>query len=324
MKIVFVGPSATNHRALLRALDARGHEVAFLERESVGELRERFGELIADADLAVVGSYIPDGVAVAELVLECARGVTVFYDIDTPVTLAKLERGDTEYLAPELVPRFDLYLSSTGGQTLQVLEERWAARFAYAFYCFVDPDAYDVVQAERRWDLGYLGTYSGDRQPQVDELLIAPAQRAPEFRFVVAGAHYPDTIECPPNVERRDHVPPADQPAFCGSQRFTLNVTRADMRWLGWSPGMRLFEAAACGVPVISDWWPGIDDIFTPGEEILLAESADDVLIFLDHCGDDEAAAIGERARRRVLAEHTAERRVQQLEALTGVSARAG
>jgi spore maturation protein CgeB len=352
MKVVFAGLSvtsswgnghATNYRALMRALDRRGHDVVFLERDvpwyaaardlpeppwgtthlyhSVAELRDRFGLTIAEADLAVVGSYVPEGVAVAHLVLERARGITAFYDLDTPVTLGKLERGDTEYLAPELVPRFDLYLSFTGGPTLGLLEERWGARSAHAFYCLVDPDAYDVVDAERRWDLGYLGTYSDDRQPQVEELLIAPARLAPDCRFVVAGPQYPDTIVWPPNVELRDHVAPADHPAFYGAQRLTLNVTRADMRRAGWSPSVRLFEAAACAVPVVSDRWPGIEDIFEPGEEILLADSADDVLLFMHSLGDDEAAAVGKRARKRVLADHTAERRVEQLEALAAATA---
>jgi spore maturation protein CgeB len=346
MKVAFVGLSvtsswgnghATNYRALMRALEQRGHAVVFLERDvpwyaahrdlpeppwgrtilysSFEELQRHGGE-IASADLVVVGSYVPDGVAAAELVLGLATGATAFYDIDTPVTLAKLERGDTEYLAPELVPRFDLYLSFTGGPTLQVLEERWGARAAHAFYCVVDPDAYDGEATEQRWDLGYLGTYSDDRQPLVQELLIEPARRSRDRLFVVAGPQYPETIRWPLNVERRDHVPPAQHPAFYCAQRFTLNVTRADMRRAGWSPSVRLFEAAACGVPVISDRWPGIEDIFVPGEEILLAESADDVVLFMDGASDDEARAIGTRARKRVREEHTAERRVVYLERL--------
>jgi spore maturation protein CgeB len=352
VKVAFLGLSvtsawgnghATNYRALMRALAAAGHEVVFLERDvprnaaardlpdppwgtthlykSVAELRRRFGSTVADAELVVLGSSVPDGVAVAQFVFERARGVVAFYDSDTPVTLAKLERGDTEYPAPEQIPLFDLYLSFTGGPTLQVLEERWGARSAHAFYCLVDPDVHDVVELEPRWDLGYLGTYSDDRQPQVEEMLIAPARLAPGCSFVVAGPQYPPTILWPPNVELRDHIAPADHPAFYGAQRFTLNVTSPDMRRAGWSPSVRLFEAAACAVPVISDRWPGIEDIFVPGQEILVADSADDVLLFMDRLGADEAAAIARRARERVLAEHTAERRVEQLEALAAATA---
>ena len=346
MRIVFCGLSitsswgnghATNYRALVRELAGRGHDVLFLERDvpwyasqrdlasppwgrtelygSVDELRERFADDVADADLVVVGSYVPDGVAVGEWVVETARGATAFYDIDTPVTLAKLDRGDFEYLSPELIPRYDLYLSFTGGPILRRLEDELGARRARAFYCLVDPDAYAVdLGAERRWDLGYVGTYSDDRQPPLEELLLEPARRAAAGRFVVAGPQYPSSIAWPPNVERVEHVPPSAHPAFYAAQRFTLNITRADMRRAGWSPSVRLFEAAACGVPVISDRWDGLTSLFAEGSEILLADTAADVLRLLSAVGEDEARAIGAAARARVLAEHTAQRRAEQLE----------
>lgn len=345
MKIVFLGLSitsswgnghATNYRALVRELSARGHEVIFCERDvpwyaaqrdlpeppwgrtslygSLDELAERHGEDVAAADLVVVGSYVPEGVAVCEWALERAGGATAFYDIDTPVTLAKLRRGDREYLSPDLVGRFDLYLSFTGGPTLEVLEEEFGARRAIAFHCLVDPDAYRPLEAEARWDLGYLGTYSDDRQPVLERLLVEPAKRAPESAFAVAGPQYPEAIEWPANVERIEHVAPGDHPSFYASQRFTLNITRAQMREAGWSPSVRLFEAAACAVPVISDRWDGLDRIFAPGEEILIADSADDVLAYLREVGEEERREIAARARERVLAEHTAERRCEQLE----------
>jgi spore maturation protein CgeB len=354
VKIVFCGLSitsswgnghATNYRALVRELTARGHEVLFCERDvpwyaaqrdlpeppwgrtalygSLDELAERHTEDVAAADLVVVGSYVPEGVAVGEWVLETARGATAFYDIDTPVTLGKLRRGDEEYLSPELVGRFDLYLSFTGGPTLEVLEDEFGARRAIAFYCLVDPEAYRPVEAPPQWDLGYLGTYSDDRQPILERLLIEPAQRTPERTFVVAGPQYPEGIEWPANVERIEHVAPGDHPAFYAAQRFTLNTTRAEMREAGWSPSVRLFEAAACGVPVISDRWEGLEEIFTPGEEILIADSGDEVLAHLAEVGEEERRAIAARARQRVLAEHTAERRCEQLEGeVAGVMAR--
>jgi spore maturation protein CgeB len=352
MKVVFCGLSitsswgnghATNYRALVRELSARGHEVLFLERDvpwyaaqrdlpeppwgrtelygSLEELERHAGE-VAAADLVVVGSYVPEGVRVAGWVLRLAGGAVAFYDIDTPVTLGKLRRGDDEYLSPDLVGRFDLYLSFTGGPTLEVLEEEFGARRALAFHCLVDPEAYRPRQATPRWDLGYLGTYSDDRQPLLERLLLEPARRSPAAEFAVAGPQYPDGIEWPGNVERIEHVPPGDHPGFYASQRFTLNVTRAAMREAGWSPSVRLFEAAACAVPVISDRWDGLEAIFTPGEEILVADTAEDVLGFLAGCGEDRRLAIGERARARVLAEHTAARRCEQLEEeVAGVAA---
>lgn len=346
MKVVFLGLSitsswgnghATNYRALVRELSKRGHEVLFCERDvpwyaaqrdlpeppwgrtslygSLGELAEKHEGDVAAADLVVVGSYVPEGVAVCEWALEHAGGATAFYDIDTPVTLGKLRRGDREYLSPELVGRFDLYLSFTGGPTLEVLEEEFGARRAIAFYCLVDPEAYrPLMEEEVRWDLGYLGTYSDDRQPVLDRLLLEPAAQLPEERFAVAGPQYPEAIEWPGNVERIEHVAPAAHPAFYAAQRFTLNVTRAEMREAGWSPSVRLFEAAACGVPVISDRWDGLDQIFVPGEEILVADGPENVVDFLRHVDDGERRQIGERARRRVLSEHTAARRCEQLE----------
>jgi spore maturation protein CgeB len=353
VKIVFLGLSitsswgnghATNYRALVRELTSRGHEVLFLERdmpwyasqrdlpqppwgrtELYGSLEEleQHAEDVAAAELVVVGSFVPEGVAVAEWVLGRAGGAVAFYDIDTPITLAKLRRGDSEYLAPDLVARFDLYLSFTGGPTLQVLEEEFGARRAIAFYCLVDPDAYRPQRARPRWDLGYLGTYSDDRQPILERLLVEPARRLAGGRFAVAGPQYPEGVEWPGNVERIEHVAPRDHPGFYASQRFTLNVTRREMRAAGWSPSVRLFEAAACAVPVISDRWDGLEEIFTPGEEILVADSAQDVVRYLTGTGEDERLALGERARARVLAEHTAERRCEQLEReVTGVAAR--
>jgi spore maturation protein CgeB len=333
---------ATNYRALLKALAAAGHDVVFLERDvpwyaanrdlprppwgetvlydSLEQLRDEHAETVADAELVVVGSYVPDGVDVAEWVLARARGVTAFYDIDTPVTLAALARGECEYLTPELVPRFDLYLSFTGGPTLGRLEVELGARRAVAFHCFVDPDAYRPLDTDVRWAAGYLGTYGADRQPALERLLLEPALARPELRFVVAGPQYPADVRWPPNVERFEHLSPPEHPAFYAAQALTVSVTRADMRRAGWSPSVRLFEAAACAVPVVTDAWSGIADFFVPGREILVEDTV--AALALDA---GELRAIGERARRRVLAEHTAAHRVEALEQLvaaTGVAVR--
>jgi spore maturation protein CgeB len=345
MRIVILGLSvtsswgnghATNYRALMSALTARGHDVLFLERDvpwyaaqrdlpnppygttrlygSLAELCAAYEHDVRAADLVIVGSYVPDGVVVGEWVVGTAEGLTAFYDIDTPVTLAKLARGNHEYLAPQLIPRYGLYLSFTGGPTLRRIEDELGAPCARAFHCLVDPAAYPVLDVARRWDIGYLGTYSDDRQPALERLLIEPARRRPQLRCVVAGPQYPGDIDWPSNVERIDHLPPAEHAAFYAAQGFTLNVTRADMVAAGWSPSVRLFEAAACAVPVISDPWDGLDAFFAPGEEIVVAQDADDVLRALDRT-EDERRAIGARARARVLAEHTAEHRVREVEA---------
>jgi nucleoside-diphosphate-sugar epimerase len=241
-----------------------------------------------------------------------ARGVTAFYDIDTPVTLAKLERHDFEYLSPEVIPGNDLYLSFTGGPTLERIERRYGSPMARPLYCSVDPEAYPALDVPKRWDLSYLGTYSDDRQPTLEKLLIEPARRLPHLKFCVAGPQYPDGIAWPANVERIDHLPPAEHPAFYAASRYTLNVTRADMIAAGWSPSVRLFEAAACATPVISDTWEGIDSLFEPGREIMLASTTDEVVDQLQ--SDADAAAIGRSAHDKVVSGHTAAHRASELE----------
>ena len=343
MKIVVLGLTlssswgnghATTYRALVAALAARGHEVLFLERDKPWYAAARdlvdpaycelafYGELagleahrpaIAAADLVVVGSYVPDGILVGDWAIEAARGVVAFYDIDTPVTLARLEAGGLDYLSPALIPRYDLYLSFTGGPTLDVLERRWRARRARAFYCAVDPALYRPTGAATRWDLGYLGTYSDDRQPTLERLLMEPARARPDLRFVVAGPQYPEAIDWPVNVERIEHVAPADHAEFYSSLRWTLNVTRADMRAAGYSPSVRLFEAAACGCPIVSDRWEGIEAVLRPGHEVALAGAAKDVLAALA-VPNQRARAQAEAARSRVLGAHTAAHRAAELE----------
>jgi nucleoside-diphosphate-sugar epimerase/spore maturation protein CgeB len=342
MKLVVLGLSlssswgnghATTFRALLKAFAARGHDILFLERdvpwyrdhrdladpaycrlEFYGSLEElgRWRNDISGADAVIVGSYVPEGVEVGRLVQRLARGVTAFYDIDTPVTLAGLERRDFEYLSPELIPGYDLYLSFTGGPTLERIERQYGSPMARALYCSVDPDCYRPLDVPKRWDLTYLGTYSDDRQPALEKLLIEPARKLPHLKFCVAGPQYPGTIQWPDNVERIEHLPPADHPAFYAASRYTLNVTRADMIAAGWSPSVRLFEAAACATPVISDRWDGIDSLFPPGREIILADHADDVIDQLTSGRD--AKAIGRAAHARVLSAHTAAHRASELE----------
>jgi spore maturation protein CgeB len=327
---------ATTYRSLMRALCRRGHEVLFLEcdkpwyrehrdlrqtpfgtvclYDDVAQLRRHWLGELRDADLVILGSYVPDGIAVAELIRRVATGIVAFYDIDTPVTVAALADGTCEYLTPALVPGFDLYLSFTGGPVLRLLEERYGARAARALYCSVDPDEHRPARAEPRWSLGYLGTYSADRQPTLDRLLCEPARQWPQGRFAVAGPLYPPELTWRANVERIEHVGPDRHGWFYGHQRFTLNVTRADMVRMGYSPSVRLFEAAASGVPVISDWWPGLDTIFTPEREILIAQDGLDVLRYLREMPESERIQIAEHARRRVLEEHTSAHRAAELE----------
>lgn len=340
MKLVVLGLSlssswgnghATTFRALLSAFAARGHEVLFLERDrpwyaghrdlpdpdfcrldyydSLAEL-ERWRVEIQGADAVMVGSYVPDGVEVGRWAQLHAHGAVCFYDIDTPVTLAKLARGDHEYLSPELIPSYDIYFSFTGGPTLDRLEQEFGSPCARPLYCAVDTERYRPLDVAPEWDLSYLGTYSRDRQPTLEKLLIAPARACPDLRFVVAGPQYPAEIDWPANVARIEHLPPAEHSRFYAASGFTLNVTRAEMIAAGWSPSVRLFEAGACATPVISDRWAGIEDFFMPGEEIILADTCDEVIAALSR----PASVMGAAARESVLAHHSAARRAEQLE----------
>lgn len=327
---------AGTFRGLVRELVARGHDVVFLERDvpwyaehrdlplppwgttrlypDFEGLARTWRATIEAADVVIVGSYVPDGARVLELVLAHARGLRVFYDIDTPVTLAALERGECAYLDAAAIPELDLYLSFTGGPTLERLERSHGARRARALYCAADPEVYRPLPRERQWQLGYLGTYSPDRQPRVDALLDRVARERPSEQFVVAGAQYPEGLAWAPNVTRLPHVAPEGHAELYARQRLTLNVTRDDMARAGYSPSPRLFEAAACGTPIVSDRWDGLDALFVPGEEILLADTSEDVLGILDGYDDEALARIGKAARHKVLRAHTAAHRALELE----------
>jgi len=327
---------ATTYRALIKALAQRGHRITFLERDtawyrehrdmpsapycrielydSLKDVPQRYARIIKSADIVVLGSFVPDGAILGDWITSTARGVTAFYDIDTPVTLKRLEAGDGGYISPTIIPRFDLYLSFTGGPTLQLVERMYGSPRARALYCAVDVDRHAPVDVAEKWTIGYLGTYSEDRQPLLQRLLIEPARRLPDDRFVVAGAQFPQDLRWPPNVEHFEHLAPGAHSGFYCSQRYALNLTRADMAARGYSPSVRLFETAACGVPVISDRWSGIETFFCPDREILIADSPNDVLRILRELQDAERREIAAAARARLLKEHTAEHRAIQFE----------
>lgn len=357
MKIVICGLSvtsswgnghATTYRALLRALNARGHEIVFFERDLEWyasnrdmpgppfcrvHIYERWNEAqpllrreLAGADVAIVGSYFPDGIAAIDAVLDSAVPVKAFYDIDTPITVAKLDAGNEEYLRRDQVRGFDLYFSFTGGPLLQEIETRFGARRAVPLYCSFDSARYQLCAPDPRYrcDLSYMGTYAADRQPGLSDLLCAPARQFPENRFIVAGPQYPAGLSWPPNVKRIVHLEPKFHPPFYCSSRFTLNLTRKLMANQGYSPSVRLFEAAGCGAAIISDCWKGLETFFVPGKEILLADSSAQVIAYLKEIDEDETRAIGLRAQERVLAEHTAEKRAAQFEQFVASPAVAG
>lgn len=330
---------ATTYRSLLRALHRRGHTAHFVERDvewyrSNRDLPEpgfctvqlyddwkKESKAIVDAsagsDAVVVGSYFPDAIALTQALLEAGRGPLLFYDIDTPITMASLRaNGGTEYLAARLIPHYAAYLSFTGGPILAELEEQFGSPWAVPFYCSVDSNLYKPTPGTEafRCDLSYLGTYAPDRQSKLMQLLVGAAALVPEQRFLVAGPQYPKDIVWRANIRKMIHVSPPEHPAFYSSSRFTLNLTRSDMVAAGYSPSVRLFEASACGSAILSDAWNGIDEFLTPGEEILLPSDEYEVAAILTGMSDKDRKCIGQRARERILAEHTSEHRARKFE----------
>jgi spore maturation protein CgeB len=343
LTIVILGPSLTargngnvaTYRGLLRELSVRGHNVQYLERgphdasprnspkpahgraefySDITELKDRFATAIREADFVMVGSVVDEGLAIGEWVTRIAQGATAFYDTDLPATIANLLRGTADSVSSSLIQRYGIYLSTTGGPLLNYIEKQYGSPMARPLYRSADATLFYPEQNDLEWDLGYSGGYSRERQILLNRLLIEPARRWNEGHFVVAGSGYPRSVRWPKNVQRISHFSAGKQRAFYNSQRFALNVTLPGDIAIGFSPDERLFEAAACGTPVISDFWPGIDTFFKPDEEILISHSPDETLVYLEEIPELDRRRMGYRARERVLAGHTTRHRAAELE----------
>ncbi len=347
MKIVIFGLSitsswgnghATTYRALLCALKGRGHRIVFFERDQEWYASNRdmpeppFCDVriyddwkdatssirreLAEADIAIVGSYFPDALPAIQEVFDSPTETKAFYDIDTPITVAKLRAGDNEYLTPDLVSGFDIYFSFTGGPLLSILRSEFGAQKAVPLYCSFDADKHRfcAIQSDYSSDLSYMGTYAPDRQDKLEKLFCAVAWQFPTKKFLLAGPQYPAELHWPPNLRRITHLEPRFHPAFYSSSKFTLNLTRGKMAEAGYSPSVRLFEAAGYGATIVSDKWGGLETFFTPGDEILVADSADQVASYLRDMSDTEIREIGQRAQQRVFAEHSSQHRAVEFE----------
>ena len=347
MKIVIFGLSitsswgnghATTYRALLKALRERGHHIVFFEKnqewyESNRDLpHPKFCDLrlfedwnsilssvrdeLEGCDVAVAGSYFPDGISAVQEILDSKAPVKAFYDIDTPITVANLRAGGTDFLHPSQVAGFDLYFSFTGGPLLAQLESEFGVRRAVPLHCSVDPQQHYPRKSSKRYqcDLSYMGTYAADRQPKLDSLFTSVAAELPEMKFLLAGPQYPTNLKWPKNVRHIHHLSPQWHPHFYSSSRLTLNLTREAMVASGFSPSVRLFEAAACGATLVSDFWTGMDTFLQTGEEIMVAEDSKQVVSFLKDMDETQLRTIGKRAQERVLAEQSSARRAEEFE----------
>jgi spore maturation protein CgeB len=327
---------ATPYRAILRALHRLGHEITFFERDvpyyglrrdfdfsdycdlvlypTWQSVRSRALAVAAESDAVMVGSYCPEGALISDEVLSLPRPVHLFYDLDTPITIENLKSGDLDYVRRDQMNSFDLYLSFTGGRILNKLESEWNVRRARPLYGCVDPEAHTraAVREDFRCDLSYMGTYAADRQHKLDKLFLEPAASMQDASFVLAGSLYPKNWSWPENVRRFDHIAPSDHSAYYSSSRTTLNITREGMARSGYCPSGRFFEAAACGTPILSDWFEGLESFFCPGEEVLIVGDAEDVSTALNS-SEAELSRVAHYARERVLTEHTGDARAEQL-----------
>lgn len=225
MKLVIFGLSissswgnghATLWRGLCRALSRRGHYVVFFERDApyyaahrdfvelpggrlvlYSEWSEMLEESALDelesADVAIVTSYCPDAVSAASLI-QRTNALPVFYDLDSPVTLSRIESGETvDYIPANGLRDFELVLSYTGGEALAALKEVLGARAVAPLYGSVDPDRHRPEPGcpEYTGHLSYLGTYARDRQAALEELFVEPARMRDDLRFIIGGAQYP-------------------------------------------------------------------------------------------------------------------------------------
>jgi|SRR5436309_572429 len=327
---------ATLWRGLCNALSSQGHSITFFERdvpyyashrdltspanftlrlyENWTSIFEEARAAVSESDAAMVTSYCPDAIAVSDLVLD-SSAIKVFYDLDTAVTLEKLQQKENvSYIPSYGLGGFDLVLSYVGGRALEDLQHLLGAKRVAPLYGSVDPELHRPVPRSGQYDsdLSYLGTYASDRQQTLEKLFIEPAHRLPKKKFLVGGAQYPENFPWSDNVWFVRHVPPAEHPAFYSSSRATLNVTRAAMAGYGYCPSGRLFEAAACETPIVSDSWEGLDEFFEPRKELLVAKSASDVVDALSR-SPEELRQVGKAARERVLAAHTARHRSEEL-----------
>jgi spore maturation protein CgeB len=348
LEIAFFGSSlvsaywngaATYYRGIIEALHRRGHRTTFYEPDAFGRQEHRD---LADPDWARVVVYPADeasalravdeasgadlivkasGVGVLDELLERAvlaarrpGGLAVFWDVDAPATLDRVTRDPTD-LFRALIPEYDLVFTYGGGDPVVRAYERLGARTCVPIYNALDPESHHSAPPDPRFagGLGFLGNRLPDREARVEEFFLRAAEALPQERFVLGGSGWGDRA-LPANVQYVGHVYTRDHNAFNSTPRAVLNVSRESMARYGFSPPTRVFEAAGAGACLITDAWKGIELFLEPGTEVLVARDGLEVAAHLARLGPDEARAIGLRARRRIMDQHTYARRAAQVE----------
>src|SRR3954462_2727724 len=340
--------AATYYRGIVRALHDRGYDVTFYEPDAYERQAHRD---IPDPEWARVVVYKADedgvrgaldqarsadiviktsGVGVFDELLESAvieckarHAMAIFWDVDAPATLDRLERDAADPLK-RLIPQYDMVLTYGGGAPVVDAYSRVGARLCVPIYNALDPSTHYPAEPDPRFaaDLAFLGNRLPDREHRVEEFFIRAAALLPSRRFVLGGNGWHDK-PLPPNVDYAGHVYTRDHNAFNSTPKIVLNINRDSMARYGFSPATRVFEAAGASACIVTDAWLGVEMFLEPEREVLVASSGEDVAAYVAAVDPETARTIGQAARRRVLSEHTYAHRVLQLEGILGESAAA-
>ncbi|MGE0370720.1 MAG: glycosyltransferase [Gammaproteobacteria bacterium] len=350
MRLAFYGSSllssywngaATYYRGLLSALAPLGYDITFYEPDAFDRQQHRdiapppwarvhvyparleaVESVLAEAagaDIVIKASGV--GVFDTELLQGAVRrarpdALSVFWDVDAPATLADLAAG-AEHPLHQALPRLDMVLTYGGGDPVVAAYTGFGAAQCVPIYNALDPATHHPVPPDPGFaaDLAFLANRLPDREARADAFFFAPAARLPEKRFLLGGSGWQDKARTP-NIHYLGHVGTEHHNVFNTSPLAVLNVARDSMAVTGFSPATRVFEAAGAGACLITDAWQGIEGFLTPDEEILVARDGDEVVRHLSALTPERARAIGARARRRMLAEHTYAQRAHIVDGL--------
>lgn len=333
--------AATYYRGIIRALAGKGHRVTFYEPDAFDRQRHRdmadpdwAGVVVYDADPASTEDALrqakgadilvkASGVGVNDALLESLvpamkrpDALAVFWDVDAPATLERMRRDPGDPFRAD-VGRYDMVLTYGGGTPVVEAYRGFGARICVPVYNALDPDTHHAVPPDDRFaaDLSFIGNRLPDRERRVEAFFLDAAARLPDRRFLLGGNGWDDKPK-PANIRYLGHVYTADHNALNCSALAVLNVTRDSMAETGFSPPTRVFEAAGAGACLITDAWEGVGQFLEPGEEVLVARDGAEVAALLSELTPNHARAIGLRARRRMLDEHTYAHRAREVERL--------
>ncbi|HEX3443773.1 MAG TPA: glycosyltransferase [Chthoniobacterales bacterium] len=331
--------AATYYRGIVRALHELGHRTTFFEPDAFERQQHRdlsdpwWADVVVypgttsgmqsalgrarEANVIVKAS----GVGIFDAELEAAvlglkrpENVIIFWDVDAPATLDRLDSNGSDPFH-QLVPQYDLVLTYGGGNPVVTAYKLHGARACIPIYNALDPFLNFPVEQRPDFvaDLAFLGNRLPDREARVDEFFVRAAQLAPRFQFLLGGSGWGDR-SFPHNVKYVDHLFTKDLNAFNCSARLVLNISRESMARYGFSPATRLFEAAGAGACLVTDYWDGLEDFLEPDREVLVARNGEEVAALVKDLDEQRRRRIGKAARKRVLADHTYVRRALEVE----------